>query len=315
MNATSHPVAVGGSVVVLGSVNLDTSLRVSRLPLEGETIVALDTRSGLGGKGANQAVAAARAGARVTLLAAIGSDDRAVQLRRVLASFGIDLAHLLVIDGASGAATILVSDEGENVIVVTPGSNSAVLPGYLDLRDEVITNSSVLVLQGEIPAITVRAAIARARRARTRVVLNLAPYLEIGDALTGADPLVVNEVEASQLVGAAVTTIEQAIEAARELTGRAKSVVITLGADGAVLASDGHAIHYPAVAVDTISDSTGAGDAFVGVLAACLAGGGTLADALPVALHAGALAVQSAGAAEGYPDFRPLFSHDMEVAR
>ena len=315
MNTTPNAEAAGSFVVVLGSVNLDTSVHVGRLPREGETIIATDSRSGLGGKGANQAIAAARAGARVALLAAIGTDDRSAHLKRLLSDFDLDLSHLLEVEGSSGEAMILVNDDGENVIVVIPGANAAVRPEYVSSVSDVIACHSVLVLQGEIPNETVVAAIARARAAGVRVVLNLAPYLELGSALADADPLVVNEVEAAQLLASPIESIEEALNAGRELAQRCASVVITLGDAGAILAAGDYAIHHPARHVDAVVDSTGAGDAFVGVLAASLASGRSLADSMPIAIRAGALAVQSEGAAQGYPDFRPLFSADLEVAR
>jgi ribokinase len=307
--------AAGGLVVVLGSINLDTSIRVARLPREGETIVALHSRTGLGGKGANQAVAASRAGASVVLLAAIGTDEGAARLRRLLAGYPLDLTNLLEVEGPSGSAIILVNNDGENVVVVTPGANAAVRPDYVDRMTDTIAGQSVLVLQGEIPTDTLVAAIARASDAEVRVILNLAPYAELGVALSSADPLVVNEIEAGQLLGFAVETIEQALDAARQLAERCTSVVITMGDAGAVFASGDFAQHHPASPVAVVVDSTGAGDAFVGVLAASLAAGRSLAEAVPIAILAGALAVQTEGAAEGYPDFRPLLSVDMEVAQ
>jgi ribokinase len=315
MNATPHRNATGGLVVVLGSVNLDTSIRLERLPLPGETIVALDSRSGLGGKGANQAIAAVRAGAKVVFLGAVGTDSVAAQLRRRLAGFELELSHLLEIEGPSGSATILVNDDGENVIVLTPGANSAIHPDYVDRMAGTIAQHSVLVLQGEIPGETIAAAIASARASDVRVILNLAPYVELGDALSDANPLVVNEVEAGQVLGSPVENIEQALNAARDLAQRCISVVVTLGDAGAVLAAGDFATHYDASPVTTVVDSTGAGDAFVGVLAASLATGRSLAESMPIAILAGAGAVQTQGAAEGYPDFRPLFSADLEVAR
>jgi ribokinase len=289
---------------VLGSVNLDLVLRVAELPAKGETVLSRSSSSGLGGKGANQAVAAARAGAEVAFLGAVGSDENGSRLIEKLVGQGVGVDRIHRADGvSSGMAVVMVSAQGENQIVVVSGANEAVDAGYAESVRDAIAAADVLVLQGELPSSPEPAAIAAARSAGTRIVVNLAPVRDLGDDLAEADPLVVNEIEAGQLIGAELSGPADVEAAAELLRAAARSVVVTIGAQGAVLVTRDEVTHIPAVAVTDVRDTTGAGDALVGVLAAALAQGVGLAEATAFGVRAASRSVTVEGVSEQYPDF------------
>lgn len=290
------------SVFVVGSINLDQLITVDRHPLPGETCLASGVQHFPGGKGANQAVAAARMGASVLMGAAVGRDAAGKVLAESLADEGIDVSHLVTRGDHSGSAVLLVSSQGENSIVVVPASNGEFSGEDVAwLRDE-ISAEDYLVLQLEIPVPTVAAAIRAAQAKGATVVLNAAPMTEISDLLPGVDVLVVNQIEASELLGAPVeSTAEDAQRAARALSGKhALSCVVTMGALGAVFADGEHAERIPSEPVSVV-DTTGAGDTFVGVLAASLASGADLASAVRLAVRAASLTCTSFGAQSAMP--------------
>lgn len=298
-----------GVVLVVGSVNLDHSAYVPRLPRPGETVLADRARRGLGGKGANQAVAAARAGADVRLLGAVGDDDAGRRVLGDLRAAGVDVALVAERTGTdTGAAYVTVDDAGENVVVVASGANATVAPG--EVGRAAGGGAAVVLTQGELAPDVVAAAARLAREAGARFVLALAPVVDLDpEVLAAADPLVVNEHEAGQLLGRRVADdVSAAAGAARQLVARGpRSVVVSVGADGAVAArrtGDGvHVWHQPAPDPPSrVVDATGAGDALTGVLAAGLAGGEVLEDALCRGVAAATLAVTRAGAAGSYPD-------------
>jgi ribokinase len=298
----------GQAIAVLGSVNRDLSLRVPRLPRDGETLHALSFESTLGGKGANQAVAARRAGARVALFCAVGDDPDGQEVLAALRAADVDVSDVRVRSAErTGTAVVLVGPAGDNVIVVAAGANGSVDRSYLDAAWPLIRSASLLIVQGEIPAAVNSAAIGLAARDGIRAVVNLAPYQDLGAAIGLADPLVLNEVEAGQLLGTRIGSVDEALAAAGTLAGRARSVVITLGAHGAVVGATGKAEHLPAPHVAEVVDTTGAGDAFVGVLSAALLRGHPLFEAAAVGVEAASSAVRYPGAAAAYPDFSELF--------
>jgi ribokinase len=269
---------VTGRVLVVGSANIDVVLRVGRLPGRGETVLADGVVTGYGGKGANQAVAAARAGARVSMVGRVGGDEAGTVYRDRLAAFGVDVTHLLPTPASrTGTAYVLVGADGENSIVVDPGANAAV--SGLDLAPVASLGAGdVLLVQCELAAGVVAQAVRLGRERGALVVVNLAPFVDLpDDVLASADAVVVNEAEAARLGPRAGV-----------------SLVVTRGAGGA--AWDG--IEQPAVIVPEadVVDTTGAGDAFCGALAAALAAGLDHADALAAAVAAGADAVRRMGA-------------------
>ncbi|HGY10450.1 MAG TPA: ribokinase [Oceanithermus profundus] len=289
-----------GSVLVVGSLNMDLVVAVERHPKPGETVIGGDLERFPGGKGANQAVAAARLGARVRMVGRVGLDEHGAELLRGLENEGIDALGVGRVGTPTGVALISVDVQGQNAIVVSPGANARLQPD--DLEPERFEGAEVVVLQLETPLETVHRAAELGRAAGARVLLNAAPARELPDELLGAlDVLVVNEFEAAQVAGAAEPeSPEAALALARELARRVPVVVVTLGARGLVWAGTEGEGHLPAFEVDPV-DTTAAGDAFVGGLAAALAAGEPLERALDYGSAAGALAATRPGAQPSLP--------------
>jgi ribokinase len=269
-----------GRVVVVGSLNVDVVVVVERHPGSGETVLGSSLRRLPGGKGANQAVAAAEVGASVALVGCVGDDSDGAAYVEGLRARGVDTTGVRQVTGPTGLALVVVDQDGENTIVVVPGANASV--GVSDVRDADLRPGDVLLLQLEIPLPVVAAAIARAGDAGARVVLNLAPYAVLpGELLDACDPVVVNEHEAA-------------------LLGRpAASLLVTLGPRGARWERHGELIEVGAPVVEAL-DSTGAGDVFAGTLAAALASGAAHGDAMSAAVAAAARSVTRAGAQGGW---------------
>jgi ribokinase len=286
------------AIVVVGSVNLDLVVRVPRLPGPGETVSGGDVFRNPGGKGANQAVAAARLGRGVAMVGRVGDDQAGRELLASLRADGVDTAHVRVADGApSGTAFITVRDDGENQIVVSPGANARLAPEDVGAAGAALRAAAVTLVQLEVPLAAVTAAV---RAAGGRVVLNPAPVRTLPAELLGeVDVLVPNRVELAQLAGAPVPgTVEEAAVLAGRLPARA--VVVTLGADGALVVEQGRASHVPAVPVRPV-DTTAAGDAFCGGLADALAAGADLQDAARWAVRVAAAACTRPGAQASLP--------------
>ena len=285
-------------VFVLGSINQDFVLSVERRAEPGETVTDAVLTTHNGGKGANQATAAARLGASVLILGRVGGDEFGAPLVGALADGGVDVSLVRSAeDYHTGSAFITLTPDGENAITVAPGANRALSPRDVDDVGAEIRGSSVLVAQMEVPAECVARAVEIAREGGTRAVINLAPARELPEGtLDGLDPLVVNEHEAAFLLGGKVTGIEGAREAAGRLLELGPvSVVITLGSAGAVVAQGEDADHLPAPETEVV-DTTGAGDAFMGALAVKLSRGEPLRGAVAYAVRVGAAAVAVAGA-------------------
>jgi ribokinase len=287
-------------VVVVGSINADLVITLERHPRPGETVLGRSMTVLPGGKGANQAVAAALLGADVTMIGAVGSDAYAATALSALSAAGVDLQAVRRLDGGTGVAVVEVSDDGENTIVVLPGANARVTPDLVTASIASVRDAAVVVVQGELPAATLEAAV---RAAEGRVIVNLAPVIVVDrDVLLKADPLVVNEHEGALVLeqfGSAAGSGHAEVVEALVAAGFA-SVVMTLGGAGA-LVSDGGAVRaHPAPRVPAV-DTTGAGDAFVGALAARLTAGDGLDDAVRFAVRVGSYAVQHAGAQPSYP--------------
>ncbi|HQY33192.1 ribokinase [Actinotalea sp.] len=303
-------------VVVVGSLNVDLVLTVARHPRPGETLLGGSGDLFAGGKGANQAVAAARLGVRTAMVGAVGTDANAAVALRELRRAGVDVTAVTTVPGPTGLAVVTLAEDGENTIVVVPGANAAVGLQEVAAAAPVITGATVCVLQAEIPLPSVDLAAGLAAAAGVRVLLNVAPACPVPlSTLALADPLVVNEHEATLLLGwldagphdppdggrAADDATTAGIAAARGLRNLGvPSVVVTLGRAGVVGAGPDGEWALPARPV-TARDTTGAGDAFVGALAAHLARGEDLRDAATAATRVAAYAVQRLGAQASYP--------------
>ncbi|MEH0933617.1 ribokinase [Micromonospora psammae] len=281
-------------VVVVGSANMDLVGTGPTLPRPGETVLGSDFVMVPGGKGANQAIAAVRAGASCAFLGALGSDAFGVTLRARITAAGVDTGQLRVVYGASGVALVMVNADGENAILVTPGANASFI-GLTEGELAAVREADVLVAQLEIPLETVTTAAVAAREAGTRVILNAAPARPVpAELLAAVDLLVVNETEAQLLTGRG----RDEPQALLELVPRA---VLTLGGDGAWYGDrDGAATHVPAVGVDVV-DSTAAGDAFTAALAVAWGEGRDVLDAVCWAAAAGAACVRRLGASVALP--------------
>ncbi|MFD7032433.1 ribokinase [Streptomyces sp. NPDC059917] len=284
------------AIAVLGSTNMDLVAYVPKAPRLGETVTGREFRTVPGGKGANQAVAAARSGGEVTMIGAVGADPFGVRLRSALSAAGVETAALRTVEGASGTAHITVDDEGANSIIVIPGANAGVTG--LEAGDEArIAACDSLLLQLELPLSAVLAGARAARAHGVRTVLTPAPAQSLPvELLAAVDLLVPNEHEAAALTGLTDPRL-----AADALLHDVPEVVITLGAVGALHAARGQAPYtVPAPRVRPV-DTTAAGDTFVGALAVALGEGRTMRAALAWASAAAALSVQRAGAQDSMP--------------
>ncbi|MEV0353711.1 ribokinase [Nonomuraea sp. NPDC050680] len=283
-------------ISVFGSANMDLVAYVSQAPKRGETVTGRGFRTIPGGKGANQAIAAARAGAVVAFLGAVGDDGFGAEMRTTLAAAGVEVAQLRQVPGPSGIAHIVVDDEGGNSIIVVPGANGTVT-GPTEDDVAVIAGSRALLLQLELPMDAVIAAAQAGQVSDVPVILTPAPAQPLPDALLDAITLIVpNEHEAADITGA--DSAETALE---ELLERVPEAVITLGSEGALYGSrSGERLRVPAVQVKAV-DTTAAGDTFVGALAVARAEGLPAAAALRFASVAAALSVQREGASTSMP--------------
>lgn len=294
----AHP-----TIVVIGSANVDLTVKVERLPLVGETVSGGDFRLSLGGKGANQALAAQRAGAPVTLIAKLGRDPNGELLHQRLCAAGLRADGLLRdAETPSGVALIMVDPQGRNLIAVAPGSNRRLtVPEVESLRSLAFTGR-ILLTQLETPLETVEYALRQGRAGGMLTILNPAPGRPLtSDLLALPDLITPNETEASLLTGIEITDLDSARQAGEHLLGLGcQTVIITLGANGALLLRQGAVQHFPAFPVTPV-DSTAAGDAFNGVLAVALLEGLPLERAILWANAAGALSVTIRGAQESLP--------------
>ena len=290
-------------VLVIGSANVDVSVSTTRLPGPGETVAGPGARISVGGKGANQAVAAACCGAPTRFAGCIGDDAFGRMVLEQLDARGVDRRDVQVLAGrTTGLATILVDATGQNCIAVASGANAELGPARVESLATAISSAAVLVLQCEIPMPAVYRAMELAAAAGTRVILNPAPYcpLDLPRLAGVVDLLVPNETEAALIRGAPILTPADARAAALELhVGGIRAVIVTLGANGCVLASADGARSFPPHVVTAI-DATGAGDAFVGCLAAALAGGASLESAIERATVYAALSTTRRGAQASY---------------
>jgi ribokinase len=284
-------------VLVVGSVNADLVVRVDRRPAAGETVLGSDLAAHPGGKGANQAVAAARLGGRVAFLGRAGTDGHGDFVREALQGDGVDISHLITTPGPNGVALITVGPEGDNSIIVSPGANARLREDDITAAGALFAAASVVSLQLEIPLPAVTAAARAAAAAGARVVLNLSPPTAVPDELLAlCDPLVVNEHEAAFLGDT---------DPAGLLARGPRSVVITRGAEGAIVADRSGVTEVSSPQVQVV-DTTGAGDAFTGALCHRLAEGDDLISAARFAARVGAAAVRKPGAQSSFPALSDL---------
>ncbi len=287
-------------LVVFGSINLDLVARVPRIPAPGETLAGSGFVTAPGGKGANQALAARRAGASVALFGAVGQDSFATQALTGLAAAGVDLTGVASVAAPTGVALVHVADSGENAIIVVAGANA--LARAAQLRDDDLVENGTLLMQLEVPIAEVSRLAMRASVRRMRCVLNAAPVATLPPSLLESlDILIVNEHEAAALATAADLP-QQPEPMLRELLACfGLLTVVTLGSRGALAIIDGNVMRAVPPAV-TVHDTTGAGDAFAGALCAALDRGEGIAAALADGVASGALACEALGAQSALPD-------------
>ena len=290
-------------VVVIGSLNMDLVTRAPRLPRGGETLIGKSFATVSGGKGANQAVAAARLGAQVSMVGCVGNDAYGEALLGALLAEQIDCQAVSTVEDSSGVALIVVDDNSQNAIVIVAGANGALTPEVIDRFDAVLQAADVIICQLEVPDATVGHALKRGRELGKTVILNPAPASRPlpADWYAAIDYLIPNESEASALSGLPVDSLSTAETAATRLIAMgAGKVIITLGSQGSLFADGQRFEHFPAAKVKAV-DTTAAGDTFVGGFAAALATGKSEADAIRFGQVAAALSVTRAGAQPSIP--------------
>ncbi len=299
--------AEAATVRVIGSLNVDLVMHTDRLPRPGETITGATFHIAAGGKGANQAVAAARLGARVAMIGRIGADSFGQVVRDELAAAGVDTSHVSVDSHApTGTAQIVVDAAGQNAIVVASGANHRLPASEVGNASDAWRHAALIVLQLEVPLATVTAAVTVARARGVPVLLNAAPARPLpDDFLAVVDWLVVNEIEAEQLLaakgsGTPIRTPADALAAAAALQQPGQHVVVTLGALGAVVVGPGRSLQIAAPVVEAI-DTTAAGDALVGALASALRERRSPEEALLQGVLAGSFACTRIGAIPSLP--------------
>lgn len=291
-------------IIVVGSINIDLVTNTQNIPAPGETVIGGDLRTIPGGKGANQAVAAARMGAQVTMVGRVGDDVFAEQLKDNLVADGINTTFVTeTVDTASGVALIVVDASGQNSIVVAPGANGRLTPTDIDKASPAFAEADVLLLQLEIPLETVIHAAKLAAKHGVKVILNPAPAQPLpSELLSLIDILIPNESETATLTTLPTDTeaeLETAVSQLHQLGPQ--TFILTLGERGALLSERGEIQQIEAFPVEKMVDSTAAGDSFVGALATAVAEGKSLTEALRWGAAAGAITVTRAGAQPSLP--------------
>ncbi|WP_053161286.1 ribokinase [Pseudomonas sp. P1.8] len=290
-------------VVVIGSLNMDLVTRAPRLPRGGETLIGESFATVSGGKGANQAVAAARLGAQVAMVGCVGNDAYGEALRAALLVEEVDCQAVSTVEGSSGVALIVVDDNSQNSIVIVAGANGALTPALIGCFDAVLQAADVIICQLEVPEATVGHALKRGRELGKTVILNPAPASRPlpADWYASIDYLIPNETEACALSGLPVDSLQSAETAATRLIAMgAGKVIITLGAKGSLFANGAGFNHFVAPVVTAV-DTTAAGDTFVGGFAAALAAGKSEVEAIRFGQVAAALSVTRPGAQPSIP--------------
>jgi len=302
------------SIAVIGSLNIDLVVQTSRVPEAGETLSGESFSVIPGGKGANQAVAASRAGANVFMFGCVGKDAFGPEMILKLKEAGVNPQFVETIPGVStGTATILVEESGENRIVIVPGANACVTPEWIDGLWHEISKSSLILLQHEIPLKTVFHIISKAAQENIPVVLNPAPIYPIpGKYLKQVSVLIVNEIECGNLIGFPITSRRKAHDAADVwLQAGIETVIVTLGSEGAIIHNAEKKYYQPAFQVDVV-DTTAAGDTFVGAFAASLLQKKETEEAMRFSSAAAALAVTKLGAQTSIPNVEDVYRYLLE---
>lgn len=292
------------AIVVVGSINMDLVVHTAHLPVPGETVLGGNLVSSGGGKGANQAVAAARLGGKTTMLGCLGQDSFGDELMAGLESAGVDCSYVTRIADVNSGVALIGIDEGtrDNFIIVSGGANRSLNEAAIDVNAAVFAGADILVSQLEIPLEAVHRALVLAKQNDTKTILNAAPYCEFpAEWLRLVDVLILNETETSQLSGLPVNELEEIEHASAVLLGRGVgAVVITLGARGAHYVDANQREYYPAYPVQPV-DTVGAGDAFVGAFAVALAEGMSPEETLKFSNVVAALATTRSGAQAAMP--------------
>ncbi len=291
-------------VVILGIFVADTAFRAPRAPRLGETLIGNSFAQSPGGKGSNQAVAAARLGADVTLIAKLGRDSYADLARETWAAAGVAARVVESADAPTGVAFILVEEgSGENAIVLFPGAGATITPGEIEAETALIESAAVFMTQLEQPLAAAERGLQIARAAGTRTILNPAPAQALpGGMLAFCDIVTPNETEAEMLTGIAVESLDDARRAGEAFLAQGVGqAVITLGARGAAVCGAGGFVHVPAVEAGAVVETTGAGDAFCGALATALAGGAETIEAVRYGCAAAGISVTRPGTADAMP--------------
>lgn len=289
-------------IVVIGSSNTDLIVKVKRFPLAGETVEGYEYMQAMGGKGANQAVAAHRLGGDVSFITCLGDDANGQNTLQYYKEEGLDISSSLIVKGvSSGTAMIYVDQNGENCIVITPGANNKLTSDYIKKIEANIANAEIIVLQMEIPYDTVKTICSLAKKHKKKVILNDAPARKLDEEiLKNVDILVVNEIEAETISGEKIQAVGKEAVIAKLITMGASTVVLTLGKAGCLLKNEHSEISKKAFVVNTL-DTTAAGDTFCGALAARLSKGENWDDVLTFASAASALCVTRMGAQPSIP--------------
>lgn len=290
-------------IVVIGSSNIDLIASVSSLPKPGETIGNGRFSQANGGKGANQAVAAARLGGDVLFVTCVGEDMNGRMLEKQFASDGIHTSHMkFEKEAPTGTALIFVADDGENCIAVAPGANNCLLPSDIEKVAEEIRKAEYVLLQQEIPVETVEKAVEIASAGGVKVVLNPAPMRPVADSVLSDLFLITpNETEAEKLTGVRIETAGDAEKASAILLDKGvKNVIVTLGSNGSVLCNAEGTVSVPARKVKAV-DTTAAGDVYNGALVAALSEGCTITEAMRFATVSSSISVTRAGAQPSVP--------------
>ncbi|WP_432408959.1 ribokinase [Wukongibacter sp. M2B1] len=290
-------------ITVIGSLNMDLVTRVKVMPRVGETLIGKDYMQIPGGKGANQADAIARLGARVKMIGLVGDDGFGNDLIQSMTNDGVDVSNIKKLkDSTTGIALIMVNDEGNNSIVVIPGANFELTPEHIDDCIEAIKESDILVTQLETPVDTVRYALKKAKKLEKYTILNPAPAAMLDDELiSNIDLLTPNETELEVLSGVKIEKESDILVGARVLMDKGvKELIVTMGDKGCLYANDRENKVYPAYRVEPV-DTTAAGDSFTGGIAVALSEGKSMEEAIKFATKVGALTVTKEGAQSSLP--------------